>query len=134
MSVKVTLTIPHVLFLPFHFAINFTLCRILQVGPTYGRKMMTDYLRQKLGTAVGQNRVGAVLSKAHPGNHRKRQNKSERKTNPIPYRADYFGLSYTLIKMKNWLQLTDTVALWLQLVHHQLKTILYFMTKFTGKV
>ena len=132
MSVKVTLTIPHVLFLPFHFAINFTLCRILQVGPTYGRKMMTGYLRQTLGTAVGQNRVGAALSKAHPGNHRTRQNKSERKTNPIPYRADYFGLSYTLIKMKNWLckglhtwlQLTDTVALWLQLVHHQLKTIL----------
>ena len=64
---------------------------ILQVGPTYGRKMITGYLRQKLDTAIGQNRVGAALSKVHPSNHRKRQNKSERQTNPIPYRADYFG-------------------------------------------
>ena len=81
----------NLLFLPFHFARLFTLCYILQVGPTYGRKMMTGYLRQKLGTAIGHNREGAALAKVHPGNHRKRQNKSERQTNPIPYRADYFG-------------------------------------------
>ena len=81
----------NLLFLPFHFARLFTLCYILQVGPTYGRKMMTGYLRQKLGTAISQNPVGAALAKVHPGNHRKRQNKSEKQTNPILYRADYFG-------------------------------------------
>ena len=81
----------NLLFLPFHFARLFTLCYILQVGPTYGRKIMTVYLRQILGTAIDQNRVGAALAKVHPGNHRKRQNRSERQANPIPYRADYFG-------------------------------------------
>ena len=81
----------NLLFLPFHFARHFTLCYIFQVGPTYGRKMMTGYLCQKLRTAVGQNRVGPALAKVHPGNHCKRQNKSEKQTNPIPYCADYFG-------------------------------------------
>ena len=81
----------NLLFLSFHFARLFTLCYFLQVGPTYGRKMMTGYLRQKLGTAIGQNSVGAALAKVYPGNHRKRQNKSEKQTNPILYRADYFG-------------------------------------------
>ena len=53
--------------------------------------MMTGYLCQILGTVIGQNRVGPALAKVHPGNHRKRQIKAERQTNPIPYRADYFG-------------------------------------------
>ena len=81
----------NLLFLFFHFARLFTLCYILQVGPTYGRKMMAGNLRQKLGTAIGQNCTGGALAKVHPGNHRKRQNKSARQTNPIPYRADYFS-------------------------------------------
>ena len=81
----------NLLFLPCHFARLFTLCYTFQVGPIYGRKLMAGYLRQKLGTAIGQNRVRAALAKVHPGNHRKRQNKSERQANPIPYRADYFG-------------------------------------------
>ena len=68
----------NLLFLPFHFARLFTLCYFLQVGPTYGRKMITGYLRQKLGTAIGKNCVGAALAKVHPGNHRKRQKKSEK--------------------------------------------------------
>ena len=81
----------NLLFLPFHFARLFTLCYTFQVGPIYGRKLMAGYLRQKLGTAIGQNRVRAALAKVHPSNHRKRQNKSERQANPIPYRTDYFG-------------------------------------------
>ena len=44
----------------------------------------------KIRHCIGQNRVGASLAKVHPGGHRKRQNKSERQTNPIPYRVDYF--------------------------------------------
>ena len=120
----------NLLLLPFHFARLFTLCYILQVGPTYGRKIMTGYLRQKLGTAIGQNCVDAALAKVHSGNHRKRQNKSEKQPQ-FRIVPTILVINYTLIKMKNWsctwlppwLQLTDTVALWLQLVHHQLKTI-----------
>ena len=102
-----------------------------QVGPTYGRKMMTDYLRQKLGTAIGENRVGAALAKVYPGNHHKRKTNQRSKQTQFRIVPTILVINYTLIKMKNlsctllptWLQLTDTVALWLQLVHHQLKTI-----------
>ena len=90
----------NLLLLPFHFARLFTLCYILQVGPTYGRKIMTGYLRQKLGTAIGQNCVAAALAKVHSGNHRKRQNKSEKQPQ-FRIVPTILVINYTLIKMKN---------------------------------
>jgi len=52
------------------------------VGPTYGRKMLTGYLKHKLGLNVGQNRVAQALRST---------TNTARNLNPIPYKADYFG-------------------------------------------
>lgn len=64
---------------------------MLQVGPTYGRKMMTGYLNSKHNTRIGQNRVGDALKVAAPNYHQRRRTNTARQVNPIPYRADYFG-------------------------------------------
>jgi len=61
------------------------------VGPTYGRKMLTGYLKHKLGLNVGQNRVAQALRSTAPVYHRRRQTNTARHINPIPYKADYFG-------------------------------------------
>ena len=54
--------------------------------------MITGYLNQKhLGKGFGEVRVGRALAKTHPRNHTRRRNNVARLTNPVPYRADYFG-------------------------------------------
>ena len=65
-------------------------CLILQVGPTYGRKTMTGLLRSK-GIIVSEQRVGKALAQVCPVYHQARQKATARQTNPVPYRADYFG-------------------------------------------
>lgn len=62
----------------------------MQVGPTWGRKMVKGYLKAQ-GINVGELRVGASLARVSPAFHHQRQNRTERQTNPIPYSADYFG-------------------------------------------
>ncbi|XP_013421241.1 uncharacterized protein LOC106181414 [Lingula anatina] len=57
-----------------------------EVGTTYGRKMMTGYLRSK-GIKAGETRVGKVLREENP-NHQRRQ--VSKNLNPIPYQAAYF--------------------------------------------
>lgn len=54
--------------------------------------MITGYLNQKHpGKGFGEARVGRALSKVHPRYNTRRRNNIARLTNPIPYRADYFG-------------------------------------------
>ncbi|XP_055360765.1 uncharacterized protein LOC114847823 [Betta splendens] len=59
------------------------------VGPTYGRKMMTGYLKYK-GVHACEERVGKALQAIQPQNHEARQH-GARNLNPTPYRADYMG-------------------------------------------
>lgn len=62
----------------------------MQVGPTYGRKLMTGMLASQ-GFRCSQNRVGAALKRVRPGYHSRRQASVNRNFNPLPYRAEYFG-------------------------------------------
>ena len=62
----------------------------IQVGPSYGRKMMTGFLASQ-GFKVSQNRVGLALKRVFPYHHSLRQNTVHRQINPIPYVAAYFG-------------------------------------------
>ncbi|XP_057290186.1 uncharacterized protein LOC130612862 [Hydractinia symbiolongicarpus] len=64
---------------------------VQEVGPTYGRKMMTGYIAIRDNIRVSHNRVGRALAKAAPQNHQRRRTDTARMVNPIPYRADYFG-------------------------------------------
>ena len=51
---------------------------------------MTGLLRSK-GFFVSEQRVGKSLAQVSPAYHQARQTATARQTNPIPYRADYFG-------------------------------------------
>jgi len=62
-----------------------------KVGPTYGRKMMKGYVSYNDGLKVSQKRIAVSLRTVAPIYHQQRQTDTARKTNPIPYRADYFG-------------------------------------------
>ncbi|XP_066930020.1 uncharacterized protein [Clytia hemisphaerica] len=62
-----------------------------EVGPAYGRKMMTGYLRQKHSLAIGETRISKALSTVSPVYTAQRRTQARRAINPIPYRADYFG-------------------------------------------
>ncbi|XP_057314337.1 uncharacterized protein LOC130655589 [Hydractinia symbiolongicarpus] len=64
---------------------------VQEVGPTYGRKMMTGYIANRDNIRVSHNRVGRALAKAAPQNHQRRRTDTARMVNPIPYRADYFS-------------------------------------------
>ena len=43
------------------------------------------------GCRVGQNHVGASLQRVNPGQQIRRTVESERRRNPVPYMARYFG-------------------------------------------
>lgn len=53
--------------------------------------MMTGYLRQKHNLPVGEVRIGKALSAVSPIYTNRRRRTTRTATNPIPYRADYFG-------------------------------------------
>ena len=50
---------------------------MLQVGPTYGRRMMTGYLRSK-NVHAAEGRVGKSLIKLHPDYAGRRANDTAR--------------------------------------------------------
>ena len=52
---------------------------------------MTVYIKQKYGKRIGQNRIGKTLAIGAPNYHQRKGTTTARLTNPIPYRADYFG-------------------------------------------
>ena len=60
------------------------------LGATYGRKAMTGFLWSK-GIVASEQRVGKALANISPVYHQARMTATVRQTNPVPYRADYFG-------------------------------------------
>ena len=62
----------------------------LQVGPTWGRKMMKGFLKSK-GIDAGDRRVGKAISAVSLVYQMARCANVQRNINPIPYKADYFG-------------------------------------------
>lgn len=63
---------------------------VSRVGPTYGRKMMTGYVRSN-GYRIGERTIGRVLKQATPFYCTQRRHGMERQTNPCPYFAEYAG-------------------------------------------
>ena len=53
--------------------------------------MMKGYIRQKYNVNISQRRISTALQVAAPQYHQRRQTNTARLTNPIPYKADYFG-------------------------------------------
>ena len=51
---------------------------------------MTGYLATQ-GFRAAQIRVGSALRRVNPYYHTERQSRTLLRTNPIPYKADYFG-------------------------------------------
>ena len=66
------------------------LISLLQVGPTWGRKMIKGFLKSK-GNDAGDRRVGKALSVVSSLYHAARCANVQRNINPLPYKADYFG-------------------------------------------
>ena len=62
----------------------------LQVGPTYGRKMMSGLLSSQ-GIHVSQQRITESLCNVSLGYQDARRTATACQTNPAPYHADYFG-------------------------------------------
>ena len=52
---------------------------------------MKGYIRQKYKVNISQRRISTALQMAAPQYHQCRQTNTARLTNPIPYKADYFG-------------------------------------------
>ena len=53
--------------------------------------MMTGFIKQKYGISIRQNKIGKALPRVAPHYHQRRKSNTARMTNPIPYRANYFG-------------------------------------------
>ena len=67
-----------------------TKINFLEVGPSYGRRMMKGYLTSQ-GISIGEKRIAASLQRVDPLRHQHCQNQTHRNTNPVHYKADYFG-------------------------------------------
>ena len=64
----------------------------LQLGPTFGRKLMNGYLdMQTQRTFASEGRIRKSLSRVAPLYHHQRQRRAERQINPQPYMAEYHG-------------------------------------------
>ena len=79
----------------FHLSFDFVLLYITlfvkyQVGPTYGRKMMTGYVRSK-GLPLSGKQVAKSLRRVNPADHARRREDTVRRRNPVPYNALYYG-------------------------------------------
>ena len=61
-----------------------------QVGPTYGRKMMSGYVRSK-GLTLSGKQVSKSLRRVNPVSHARRTEDTVRRRNPVPYYAPYHG-------------------------------------------
>lgn len=61
-----------------------------QVGPTYGRKMMSGYVRSK-GLTLSGKQVSRSLRRVNPVSHARRTEDTVRRRNPVPYYAPYHG-------------------------------------------
>ena len=75
---------------------NFFLAKInshahIQVGISYGRKMMTGHLLAAKGLHVSEIRVGDSLKRICPTGHAARRTNTVNRINPVRYSADYFG-------------------------------------------
>lgn len=67
-----------------------TFWAVNSVGPTFGRKMLTGYLRSK-GYNIGERLVGTLLKEITPAFVDERRMGIERHINPSPYFAEYAG-------------------------------------------
>ncbi|XP_049325996.1 uncharacterized protein LOC125785859 [Astyanax mexicanus] len=63
--------------------------KLLQIGPAYGRKMMTGYLSSK-GIWASEVRVGHMLRTVNQPYHTDRCH-GAKNLNPMPYNAEYMG-------------------------------------------
>ena len=63
---------------------------MVQVGPTYGRKMMGGFLKSQ-GFKIAEQRIGESLHRVDPMHHTLRRNITNRSINPQIYKANYFG-------------------------------------------
>ena len=63
---------------------------ILQVGHTYGRKMMKGSLAAQ-GIVVSQRRVASAMRQVAPHSYYQRRQRTAEQVNPIRYHARYFG-------------------------------------------
>ena len=63
---------------------SFIFSKYQKVGTTYGRKMMTGYIRHATGLRLGVNSVGRALKRVNPQQHRERQASITRHINPVP--------------------------------------------------
>ena len=60
-----------------------------KVGETYGRKMMKGYLDSK-EIFVSEPKIAKSLERVAPDSYESRRHNTIDRTNPHPYRADYF--------------------------------------------
>ncbi|XP_078377787.1 uncharacterized protein LOC144660941 [Oculina patagonica] len=63
---------------------------VREVGPSFGRKMMTGYVRSK-ELKLTNNQVMKSLRRVNPVNHARRRDDTVRRRNPVPYYAPYYG-------------------------------------------
>ena len=61
-----------------------------QVGPTYGRKIMSGYVRSK-GLTLSGKQVSKSLRRVNPVIHARRREDTVRSRNPVPYYPPYHG-------------------------------------------
>ena len=59
-------TQPHSVSIPYLLPIVLFFSKYQKVGTTYGRKMMTGYIRHATGLLLGVNGVGRALKRVNP--------------------------------------------------------------------
>lgn len=62
----------------------------MQVGSSYGRKMMKGHLLSK-GLNVSEARISCSLQRVCPDGHHASRTNTVSRTNPVRYSANYFG-------------------------------------------
>ena len=63
----------------------------MQVGETYGRKMMKGYLIGCKGINISERKLKKIMPSISPVSHSSRQSNSYERRNPAIYSAHYFG-------------------------------------------